>query len=250
MCADRWLREKTTSGAYGISRPYAEPFLQGVPPGDDVDASDAWRWEREKKCFNERIYDAIKSLLDNGKTEDGVVFLKHISKFSYLFDFETNFETEFGNNDAKHWKEQCLQLISDNNIEVKHRHVLLIRDPLSVLGSWMGKSGDVHGNNPHPDEVGITQLLDVYSKVLGSSMNRDGEEEGVVCIDSDDLAANPRESLQELCAALGIEYRDSMLKWESGEHKCDGPWSDWWYHVSRLLFVLLLIVQHIFNTTS
>ena len=53
------------------------------------------------------------------------------------------------------------------------------------LGSWISKSGNVHGNNPHPDEVGITQLIDVYSKVLGSSMIR-AEEEDVIVIDSDD----------------------------------------------------------------
>ena len=76
------------------------------------------------------------------------------------------------------------------------------------------------------DEVGITQLLDVYSKVLGASMNRSSEEEDVIVIDSDDLAANPRKSLQELCAALGVEYRDSMLTWESGPHDCDGPWGE------------------------
>jgi len=60
-------------------------------------------------------------------------------------------------------------------------------------------------------------------------MNRE-EEGNVIVIDSDDVAASPRESLQELCAALGIKYHDSMLKWQAGPHKCDGPWAKWWYH--------------------
>ena len=49
----RWLQEKigtTSSNNYGISRPYAEPFLKGVAP-DDSDDDDAWRWERERQCF-------------------------------------------------------------------------------------------------------------------------------------------------------------------------------------------------------
>ena len=41
----RWLG----SGNYGrITRPYAEPFLQGVAPAESAD-DDAWRWEREKQ---------------------------------------------------------------------------------------------------------------------------------------------------------------------------------------------------------
>ena len=68
-------------------------------------------------------------------------------------------------------------------------------------------------------------------------MNRDnyaggdiGKNLDVIVIDSDDLAAQPRTSLRELCTALNIEYRDSMLRWKSGPHLCDGPWSKWWYH--------------------
>jgi hypothetical protein len=106
----------------------------------------------------------------------------------------------------------------------------LIRDPLSVLGSWMGKSGDVHQNNPHPEEVGIVQLLDVYSKVMGATFNNDGSKAGAIVIDSDDLASQPVKMLQELCASLEIDYRDSMLRWKSGKHECDGPWAKWWYH--------------------
>ena len=251
----RWLEEKVQGGGgtsstasnnansttnYGISRPYAEPFLKGVAPkgNDDDDDDDAWRWEREKQCLNERIYRAIKSIIETENNENGgVIFLKQMAKFAHLFDFETNWETETNNSaDAKYWKDQIQQLLrislskgDANYLELRHKHVLLIRDPLSVLASWMGKSGQVHGNNPHPDEVGIVQLLDVYSKVMGASMNNQTNDD-VIVIDSDDLAAQPRKSLQELCAALNIDYRDSMLQWQSGPHECDGPWAKWWYH--------------------
>jgi len=227
----RWLGEKISGGTgnYRITRPYAEPFLQGAAPAENDDGDDAWRWEREKQHFNERIYHAVKSLLGSGRQGDGCVFVKQMAKFSHLFDFETNWERTEIDSAASRWKCDCLKLLAENNVELKHRHLLLIRDPVSCIGSWMGKSGDVHGSNPHPDEVGITQLVDVYSKVLGSSMIR-AENEDAVVIDSDDLAAYPRKSLQSLCATLGIEYRDSMLKWQAGPHKCDGPWAKWWYH--------------------
>eukprot|EP00581_Thalassiosira_minuscula_P014340 CAMPEP_0183729772 /NCGR_PEP_ID=MMETSP0737-20130205/31159_1 /TAXON_ID=385413 /ORGANISM="Thalassiosira miniscula, Strain CCMP1093" /LENGTH=681 /DNA_ID=CAMNT_0025962053 /DNA_START=97 /DNA_END=2142 /DNA_ORIENTATION=- len=232
----RWLGEKISggNGNYGISRPYAEPFLRGEAPAEGDNDEEAWRWEREEQCFNERVYHAVKSLVDNGKQEDGCIFVKHMAKFSHLFNFDTNWETDsvkgYDCNESLA-RGICMQYLSDNKVEIQHKHLLLIRDPISCLGSWMGKSGDVHGNNPRPDEVGVTQLLDVYSEVLGSSMSR-GSEEGddVLVIDSDDLAAYPRKSLQDLCAAFRIEYRDSMLKWQSGPHKCDGPWAKWWYH--------------------
>ena len=53
-------------------------------------------------------------------------------------------------------------------IELRHRHLLLIRDPVNVLLSWVGKSGNVHGNNLHLDELGITSLMDVYAKIVSS----------------------------------------------------------------------------------
>ena len=69
------------------------------------------------------------------------------------------------------WSEKCRRLLHNcGGIELHHHHLLLIRDPFSVLSSWMGKSGDIHGNYVHPDEVGISSLMDVYVKIVGSSM--------------------------------------------------------------------------------
>ena len=48
---------------------------------------------------------------------------------------------------------------------ITHRHVLLIRDPLSVLTSWTTKSSHVHNDNTHSEEVGTVALLDIYSKI-------------------------------------------------------------------------------------
>jgi branched-subunit amino acid aminotransferase/4-amino-4-deoxychorismate lyase len=213
----RWLREKGKN--CGISRPYAEPFLAGIAPSDE-DVEEAWRWEREKQCFNERIYHSVKTLLKRENNKGGVIFAKEMAKFASLFDFETNWESD--KDDSNKWRDKCLQLLSESDVRLDHKHMLLVRDPVSVLGSWMNSS-DVHGSNPHPDEIGITQLLDVYAKVIGG-------DHAVVVIDSDDLADEPSKSLQELCSALNIGYDESMLQWKAGVHECDGPWNKWWYH--------------------
>lgn len=211
----RWLKENS-GGNLCISRPYEKAFLAGVAPSDE-DAAGAWRWQREQQCFNERIYNAVDTLLNNNKDNDGgVIFAKQMAKFATLFDFESNWES----GESK-WKEKCLGLLAEKNFQLVHCHVLLVRDPVSVLGSWMNSS-DVHGSNPHPDEIGITQLLDVYAKVIGGNHT-------VVVIDSDDLADDPCTSLQDMCTALNIDYDESMLQWKAGAHECDGPWSKWWY---------------------
>ena len=155
----RWLQEK--GGNFGISRPYAEALLAGETPSEE-DTGEAWRWEREQQCFNERIYHSLNTLLsrNNNGNNDKVVFVKQMAKFATLFDFESNFEVDSG--DSTQWKDKCVELVSKSNVKLQHCHVLLIRDPVAVLGSWMN-SADVHGGNPHPDEIGITQLLDVYA---------------------------------------------------------------------------------------
>ena len=261
----RWLHEETTNRRRksGVTRPYADALLSGTAPppaqrkedadydgehDDDDDDDEAWRWERERKSQDERVYDAVRSLLVEGK-DRGCIFLKQMAKFSNLFDFDVNWEKAGGATANDEWDEKCRRLsLEYGGVELRHRHLLLIRDPVSVLSSWMGKSGNVHGNNVHPDEVGISCLMDAYAKIVGSSMGRhgcedddddddgtvregDGCDDGgasppVVVIDSDDLATDPRGTMRELCESLDIDYRDEMLKWRPGRHDCDGPWGE------------------------
>jgi hypothetical protein len=48
-------------------------------------------------------------------------------------------------------------------------------------------------------------------------------------IDAADLAARPRETLQALCAALGIGFDAAMLAWPAGPRPTDGVWAKHWY---------------------
>ena len=106
------------------------------------------------------------------------------------------------------------------DIEIIHRHLLLIRDPVAVLSSW-GVSGDVHGNSVTSDELGIVPLLSIYSK-LESRCKVDFHP---AILESDDLVKDPSETLSNICDSLSIPYKESMLSWESGPHACDGPWA-------------------------
>jgi len=200
-------------------RPYSTELIQGIPHQDSK-PEDSFKWAREKQSLNSRILDGIQILMKdidtNNDTETdteldgGVIFVKHMAKHSFLYNFDLECcQDETNNND-------------DTNKEyiIQHKHVLLIRDPVAILSSW-NLAKDVH-NTISPDEVGIIQLLSIYSTF--TSLNKQ-----IVVLDSDSLAKDPTSTLKGLCEDLNISYKDSMLTWESGKHDCDGPWADWWY---------------------
>lgn len=83
-------------------------------------------WRRELMSLEERIQAASEQLPDKG-----VIFCKHMAKHSFLYDFEN---------------EPCPD---SDKVAVAHKHLLLVRNPVSVLSSW-GVAGSVHGNNPTP----------------------------------------------------------------------------------------------------
>lgn len=186
-----------------MTRPYLKELISGVPPERDGDPE---KWERELLSLQERIESGAKMLTTTKGT--GVIFCKHMSKHSYLYDFDNECEV--------------VEVDDGVTIELVHKHVLLIRDPVAVLSAW-GAVGDVHGNDPTPEELGFLSLMTIYSKLEGKTSD-DGKSR-VLVLDSDDLAKNPKQSLSYLCEELSIDYSDSMLSWKPGKHECDGPWA-------------------------
>ena len=184
-----WLIEKGDA----VERPYTKSMIDGVPPEGEADEKGYWK--RELLSLQERIAEAAKKL------GSGVIFCKHMAKHSFLYDFDRECTVE--------------------GVEVVHRHLLLIRDPVTVLSSW-GQSGGVHGNAATSDEVGIVPLLSIYSKLESRSK---GDTSHAVVLESDELVKDPAEILSIICGNLGIEYKDSMLTWPSGPKDCDGPWA-------------------------
>jgi hypothetical protein len=185
-------REWMVAKKGAVERPYMDAMLTGVSDEEGVPPE---TWQREQAPLEERLKEAVEKLKETG----GVIFCKHMAKHDCVYDFRN-------------------ELTADN---VFHKHVLLIRDPVAVLSSWK-QSGDVHGHTPTIDEVGILPMMSIYSKVV--------ENNSAFILNSDELVADPSETLSSLCTELGIPYEVSMLTWEAGPHECDGPWAKWWYH--------------------
>jgi hypothetical protein len=170
-----WLQAAGDS----VTRPYLPHILHGIPP-EGATPEAACKWKRELLSFEERIQRAAESLPDGG-----VIFCKQMAKFCDAYDF------------AK-------EAAAVDGATLEHKHVLLVRDPVAVLASW-GAAGDVHGNNPTVNEVGIVPLLSIYS-----TLQSRGDGASVVVLDSDELVADPEGILLALCAELGFAYQDAM----------------------------------------
>lgn len=203
-----------------MTRPYLKELITGVPPEGD---SNTEKWERELLSLQERLtLGAAKLSAASGK---GVIFCKHMSKHSLLYDFDN--------------ESQEVECDDGTRITLVHRHVLLIRDPVPVLSAW-SMVGDVHGDDPTPEELGFISMMTIYSKLESNTMSGGDGESRVLVLDSDELATNPKQSLLDLCERLSIEYNDNMLSWKEGEHKCDGPWAK----VSLSLKLLPVILHY------
>ena len=63
-------------------------------------------------------------------------------------------------------------------------------------------------------------LFDQVSELNGSAP---------VVVDSFEVRRNPRQILQKLCDAVGLEFDSGMLTWPRGGLPCDGPWAPHWY---------------------
>jgi len=198
----RWLEDYQDY----VVRPYTMELISGTPHASSK-PQDNYKWSREKKELNSRISSCVDRL-----DGDGVIFVKHMAKHCPLYDFEKDGEANGST------------LTLGVDLHIKHKHVLLIRDPVSMLSSWDAASA-VHSNSATPNEVGIVHLLSIYSNVKSRSSGN-----GSICVvDSDDLASDPDTTLGALCNDLDIPFTTQMLSWESGPHECDGPWADWWY---------------------
>jgi hypothetical protein len=73
------------------------------------------------------------------------------------------------------------------------------------------------------EDLGIRQLRLMFDFV------RDRSGAVPVVVDAADLARDPRRTLEVLCAALGVGFREEMLSWPPGRHPEDPSVGDPWY---------------------
>lgn len=97
-------------------------------------------------------------------------------------------------------------------------HCFLIRDPRDMLTS-------LQRNIPNPTlaDTGLPQQSEIFELVR----RRSGRVPPV--LDAREVLTNPPGMLRLLCGALGVEFREEMLRWEKGSRPTDGVWGKHWY---------------------
>ena len=98
------------------------------------------------------------------------------------------------------------------------RNAFLIRSPERVLASYAARRPEVT-----LDDIGFarqSELFEIEAERLGTAPP---------VIDADDVLADPRRVLAELCRALGIPFKTAMLEWQPGPRASDGVWAPVWY---------------------
>src|SRR5439155_5138110 len=76
---------------------------------------------------------------------------------------------------------------------------------------------------PRIEDTGFPQQLEIFSLVR----QRTGRIPPVV--DARDVLENPARMLRLLCAALDVEFTETMLSWPPGPRDTDGVWAKYWY---------------------
>ncbi len=97
-------------------------------------------------------------------------------------------------------------------------NVLLIRDPDEVVASYLKSRATVA-----PADIGLLQ----QDRLFDELSERGGR--APLVIDAGDFLADPEAQLRALCAALGLDFSDRMLRWPAGPRASDGVWAPHWY---------------------
>ena len=97
------------------------------------------------------------------------------------------------------------------------RNVLLIRDPVEVVASYVRAR-----ETCEPEDIAVPQqgrLLELW----------DEQGADVPIVDSGDFLRAPEAHLRWLCDWLGVPFTDRMLSWPEGPRESDGVWAPHWY---------------------
>lgn len=94
----------------------------------------------------------------------------------------------------------------------------LIREPREMLTSLIKNLP-----NPRIEDTGLPQQVEILELVQRK------QECVPPIIDAQDVLADPRRVLRELCRAVGVEFSEAMLSWPAGRRETDGIWSKHWY---------------------
>ncbi len=97
-------------------------------------------------------------------------------------------------------------------------NAFLIREPRAVVASFVRIAGTLR-----LEDTGYPQQLEIFNIVR----QRTGRAPPVV--DARDVLEDPARLLRQLCAALDVEFTETMLSWPPGPRDTDGVWAKYWY---------------------
>lgn len=97
-------------------------------------------------------------------------------------------------------------------------NALLIRDPARVVASL---DATLHAEFP-ATITGLPQQMTILDHELAAGRTP-------VVVDAHRLLADPPGVLAALCAAVGVEFDEVMLRWPAGPKPEDGVWAEHWY---------------------
>jgi len=100
---------------------------------------------------------------------------------------------------------------------LRFRNVLLIRDPVEVVASYVRAR-----ETCEPEDIGLPQ-----QERLLALWDEHGIE--VPIIDANDFLHAPEAYLRWLCGWLEIPFTERMLSWPPGPRPSDGVWAPHWY---------------------
>ncbi len=119
--------------------------------------------------------------------------------------------------DFPHYIEQ----IWDHGLLSMFTHSFLIRDPAKTITSMYHRWPDFHEK-----EVGFPEQRQLFDRVA----DRLGSAPPV--IDSDDMLENPASLVEAWCAAVGIPFIESALRWEPGARDEVSWWDGGSFHAN------------------
>jgi len=144
-----------------------------------------------------------------------------IQHYHYTYeDVVTSLISEIPNGKERWYqKHMAHHLLDLNNIDwIKNfENCILIRHPKDVINSYVKKNTLNHVNDlGYPQQYEIMKYLNSINKTF-------------IVIDSNILLNNPKKILSQWCSSIGLEFDNSMLRWEKGNHPQDGIWWKHWY---------------------
>jgi hypothetical protein len=150
------------------------------------------------------LHEPFDNIADHGSTQvngrlvadpaELITMLRGLSETATVFFKETT--------DRRHQA-----VLADRRFLMEARHTFLIRSPAEIAASCYA----LQGQRLTLSEIGLEHAYDLYQAIVAA-----GGVQPVV-VDSDDLIADPAATLAAYCAAVGIRFSRSALRWAPGD---------------------------------